>query len=137
MVVRLRGNGIPMRFVTNTTKESKGTLLRRLVQIGFDIQPEEVFTSLSAARQLVQRRNLRPMFLLEPDAMEDFTGIKTEQPDAVVVGLAPACFQYDTLNEAFRCATLQPPLVCRYVTSLMKRGNRDKCNDVQMHLGIV
>lgn len=99
---RLRESGLNLRFITNTTKESKRTLLNRLNEIGFDIQAHEVFTSLSAARQLVASRNLRPMLLLQPDALRDFNDIDCSNPNCVVVGLAPDCFNYETLNKAFR-----------------------------------
>lgn len=99
---RLRESGLNLRFITNTTKESKRTLLNRLNNIGFDIQAHEVFTSLSAARQLIEGRNLRPMLLLQPDALQDFNDIDRSNPNCVVVGLAPDCFNYDTLNKAFR-----------------------------------
>ena len=99
---RLRESGVTVRFVTNTTKESKGTLLKRLTGIGFDIQAEEVFTSLTAARRLIDQRSLRPMLLLQSDAIEDFKGVDANDPNAVVVGLAPDCFNYEILNKAFR-----------------------------------
>ena len=88
--------------MTNTTKESRDTLLKRLANLGFDINSEEVFTSLTAARRLVEKRRLRPLLLLEQDALSDFQGIPSEDPNAVVVGLAPQCFNYETLNKAFR-----------------------------------
>lgn len=93
-----------MRFITNTTKESKRTLLNRLNKIGFDISDGEVFTSLSAARQLVVRRQLRPMLLLQHDALQDFEGIQQDDPNCVVIGLAPDCFNYEKMNKAFRYA---------------------------------
>ena len=91
--------------MTNTTKESKETLLRRLTGIGFDIKAEEVFTSLTAARRLVDQRKLRPMLLLQQDALEDFKGVDVNDPNAVVVGLAPDCFNYESLNKAVRYRT--------------------------------
>ena len=99
---RLRESGVTVRFVTNTTKESKGTLVKRLTGIGFDIKAEEVFTSLTAARRLIDQRSLRPMLLLQSDAIEDFKGVDVNDPNAVVVGLAPDCFNYEILNKAFR-----------------------------------
>lgn len=69
-------NAIKLKFVTNTTKESKAALLKRLLEIGFDISESEVFTSLTAARKLVDRKQLRPFLLLDDRAMEDFKGCK-------------------------------------------------------------
>ena len=63
-----------IKFVTNTTKESKNKLHNVLTKIGFDIKKEEIFTSLTAARKLIESQNLRPMLFLEPSAFEDFEG---------------------------------------------------------------
>ncbi len=63
---------------------------------------EELFTSLTAARRLVGREKLRPLLLLEQSALEDFDGVDTDDPNAVVVGLAPSLFDYKHMNDAFR-----------------------------------
>lgn len=117
-----------VRFVTNTTKESKDTLLNRLNGLGFDIKSEEVFTSLTAARRVVKKRNLRPLLFLGSDASKDFHGIDVNNPNAVVVGLAPDCFSYDMLNKAFRYWTyclifllfilLDSPILGRFTATL-------------------
>lgn len=41
-VSKLRSRGFPVRFVTNTTKESCQDLLKKVRGIGFDIREEEV-----------------------------------------------------------------------------------------------
>jgi len=120
---RLRETGVSVRFVTNTTKESKETLLRRLTGIGFDIKAEEVFTSLTAARRLVDQRKLRPMLLLQQDALEDFKGVDVNDPNAVVVGLAPDCFNYELLNKAFRLLLEGCPLIAIHKVRYYKRGD--------------
>ncbi|KAG0371026.1 HAD-like domain-containing protein [Gamsiella multidivaricata] len=100
---RLRASGIPFRFCTNTTQSSGETLVAKLQKLGLDIHREEVFTSLSACRQLVTSRGLRPLLLLEPDAKQEFEGIPQSEPyDSVVVGLSQSSFNYDMLNKAFR-----------------------------------
>ena len=93
-----------IRFVTNTTKESKKALFARLKEIGFSVSPDQIFTCLTAARALIEREGLRPHLMLEECAMEDFEGVATSSgtPDAVVVGLAPSLFDYQHLNTAFR-----------------------------------
>lgn len=60
--------------MTNTTKESKASLHSLLTQLGFEIDKNEIFTSLVAARDFIERQNLRPMLFLEPSALEDFEG---------------------------------------------------------------
>lgn len=92
-----------IKFVTNTTKESSNCLYERLTKLGFDLQKDEIFSSLAAARKLIISRQLKPMLLIDPAAMEDFQDLVTDDiPNAVVVGLAPSKFNYDELNKAFR-----------------------------------
>jgi ribonucleotide monophosphatase NagD (HAD superfamily) len=69
-----RKKKVNIKFVTNTTKESKKCLLSRLHRIGFDIKPNELYTSLSAARDVVDKNNLRPMLMVDSRALEDFEG---------------------------------------------------------------
>ncbi|KAF9157114.1 hypothetical protein BG015_000007 [Linnemannia schmuckeri] len=100
---RLRVSGIPFRFCTNTTQYSGDTLANKLRKFGFNVKREEIFTSLSACRQFVQARGLRPLLMFEPDAQEEFTGIPTSEPhDSVVIGLSPSSFHYEMMNKAFR-----------------------------------
>ncbi|CAE8738020.1 unnamed protein product [Polarella glacialis] len=99
---KLRDSGRDVRFVTNTTDQSRRGLHSQLLQLGFEVRPEEIFTSLSAARQLVDARGLRPLLLLADGAMEEFEGVDTSSPNAVVIGHAPEHFHYERLREAFR-----------------------------------
>uniref|UniRef100_A0A0B7BQ79 Haloacid dehalogenase-like hydrolase domain-containing protein 2 n=2 Tax=Arion vulgaris TaxID=1028688 RepID=A0A0B7BQ79_9EUPU len=102
-LIRLRATKkIHIKFVTNTTKESKHFLMTRLHNIGFDINSEEVFSSLSAARKLLEDRKLRPFYIIDKNALEDFEGISQEDSNAVVIGLAPEEFNYENMNTAMR-----------------------------------
>lgn len=101
---RLRSTNAKIKFVTNTTKESKSSLHNRLTNLGFDIKKDEIFSSLAAARELVIAKKLNPFLLIDSAAMEDFEDlIKTDEEfNAVVVGLAPNKFNYEELNKGFR-----------------------------------
>ncbi|KAK7081045.1 Haloacid dehalogenase-like hydrolase domain-containing protein 2 [Halocaridina rubra] len=92
---RLRSSNVKIKFVTNTTKESKRVLHNRLTRIGFDIAKEEIFTSLSAARRLIDKRNLQPYMLIADAAKEEFSDLCQENQNAVLVGLAPEKFDYE------------------------------------------
>ncbi|KAJ8286791.1 hypothetical protein GJAV_G00043320 [Gymnothorax javanicus] len=118
---RLRETQLAVKFVTNTTKESKRSLLDRLHRLHFSIQEQEIFTSLTAARSLVEQRSLRPLLLLEDSALEDFTGIETSEPNAVVVGLAPDHFNYQMMNKAFRLILDGAPLIAVHKARYYKR----------------
>uniref|UniRef100_A0A1I7UMW5 Haloacid dehalogenase-like hydrolase domain-containing protein 2 n=1 Tax=Caenorhabditis tropicalis TaxID=1561998 RepID=A0A1I7UMW5_9PELO len=93
---------VHVKFVTNTTKESQNLLYQRVRNCGFQIEKHEIFTSLSAARDLIIRNKYRPFFILDDKAMEDFEGIPTEDPNAVLIGLAPEKFNDSTMTAAFR-----------------------------------
>ncbi|XP_064553492.1 haloacid dehalogenase-like hydrolase domain-containing protein 2 isoform X3 [Drosophila montana] len=99
---RLRSSGIIVKFVTNTTKDSKATLYERLVKIGFQLEAAEIYSSLSAAVAFVSNEKLNPFYLLTNDARKDFPEEDQSRPhDAVVVGLAPNAFDYEHMNKAF------------------------------------
>ncbi|XP_071826080.1 haloacid dehalogenase-like hydrolase domain-containing protein 2 isoform X2 [Apostichopus japonicus] len=117
----LRKSHLKIKFVTNTTKESKNTLHQRLTRIGFKICQEEIFTSLTAARNYVEKQNARPMLLLSEDALRDFSGISTDNPNAVVVGLAPESFNFGTLNKAFRLVLDGASLIAIHKAKYYKR----------------
>lgn len=60
--------------MTNTTKESKRDLLARLKKLEFDISEDEIFTSMIAARNLLEEKQVRPMLLVHDQALADFKG---------------------------------------------------------------
>ncbi|CAK6447967.1 unnamed protein product [Pipistrellus nathusii] len=118
---RLRAASLTVRFVTNTTKESKRDLLARLKKLEFDISEDEIFTSMIAARNLLEEKQVRPMLLVHDQALADFKGIQTRDPNAVVIGLAPEHFHYQTLNEAFRLILNGAPLIAIHKSKYYKK----------------
>jgi HAD superfamily hydrolase (TIGR01458 family) len=94
-----------------------------LNRIGFQVSPDEVFSSLSAARRVVESRKLRPLLLLQKEALEDFDGICLEYPNAVLVGLAPQLFSYEVLNEAFRLLMKGCPLIAVHKARYYKKSD--------------
>ncbi|XP_077996938.1 haloacid dehalogenase-like hydrolase domain-containing protein 2 [Glandiceps talaboti] len=120
---RLQQTKVGLKFVTNTTKECKQTLYDRLRCLGFDIHLDEIFTSLTAARRLVEEQNLRPLLLLQESAMKDFDGISTDNPNSVVVGLSPDSFNYEIMNKAFRLVLEGSPLIAIHKARYYKRGD--------------
>ncbi|XP_076753719.1 haloacid dehalogenase-like hydrolase domain-containing protein 2 [Xylocopa sonorina] len=122
---RLRSANIPLKFVTNTTKESGNFLFNRLARLGFDIKKEEIFSSLAAARKLIVSRKLNPMLLIDPAANEDFEDlVKTdEKTDAVVIGLAPDKFHYEELTKAFRLLLDGASLIAIHKARYYKRSD--------------
>ncbi|KAG9093260.1 hypothetical protein FS749_014750 [Ceratobasidium sp. UAMH 11750] len=110
---RLRQAHIPVRFCSNTSKESTASLVKSLHKMGFDVREGEVFTSLGAAREVVRRQKLNPFFLISASAREEFVDYPESRNvydhDAVVIGLAPEELSYERLNIAFRILTGERP----------------------------
>lgn len=109
---RLKKSNLQVKYVTNTTTESRRALHYRLTQMGFDVNINDIHSSLAATKNMIISKKLKPMLLLSPGALEDFEGLshkKEETPNAIIVGLAPKEFFYERFNEAFRyrklCAT--------------------------------
>ncbi|WIA39773.1 hypothetical protein OEZ86_005829 [Tetradesmus obliquus] len=131
-LARLRQHpSLEVRFVTNTTKDTTSNLVRLLQAMDFDIQQHEVFSSLRAAKKLIQDQQLRPLLLLHPDALPEFDGIDCCQPNAVVMGLAQQAFSYDSMNATFRLLLQQPqaPLIA------IHKAKYYKAADGQLALG--
>ena len=99
---KLRGAGKKVRFLTNTTRKPRRALVESLTSQGFELEVGEVFTAPLAARRLLEQQRLRPHLLVHPDVKEDFEGLSTDRPNAVVVGDAGDAFTYGSLNAAFR-----------------------------------
>ncbi|XP_060546741.1 haloacid dehalogenase-like hydrolase domain-containing protein 2 isoform X1 [Pantherophis guttatus] len=118
---KLRSAPVAIRFVTNTTKECKQDLVERLKKLEFDIKEDEIFTSLTAARNLLEQKKVRPLLMVEKNALHDFTGIDTSDPNAVVVGLAPDQFNYQTMNRAFRLVLDGAPLIAIHKARYYKK----------------
>lgn len=107
---RLRASGLPLRFLTNTTRSPSSSVLAKLLRMGFDIRPDEVQTAVVATRQLVELRGLKPHYLVHPDIADEI-GPSSLAPDAVVLGDAGPYFTYAALNTAFRLVMQGLPLL--------------------------
>ncbi len=110
-VAAVRASGLPVRYVTNTTRKTRAVLIKRLRQFGFDVRANEVFTAPHAARAYCRRNNLRPFMLVHPDLRPDLEELETDAPNAVLVADAGDAFTYAALNQAFRLLAADTPLI--------------------------
>lgn len=99
---RLNAAGLPTRFVTNVTRTPARQLLARLQAMGFSITADKLFTAPIAARNYLRTHELRPYLLVHPALEEEFAGLSTTPPNAVLLGDAGDGFSYQHLNRAFR-----------------------------------
>lgn len=101
-VALLRGAGLPLRFVSNTTRSAKRTVLDRLRRLGLAVGEDELFMPAQAARAWLLEHGCSPHLLIHPDLEPEFHGLPPGTRRAVVVGDAGEGFGYRSLNAAFR-----------------------------------
>jgi HAD superfamily hydrolase (TIGR01458 family) len=100
-VAQLHEAGLPLRFVTNTTRKTKRALLERLARLGLDISADELFTPAQAARDWLRAHACTPVLVVHPNLEREFADPERDKR-AVVVGDAGEAFDYAHLNRAFR-----------------------------------
>lgn len=101
-VASLKAAGLPLRYITNTTRTPRRILLAELQGLGLAIEPQELFMPAVAARDYLATAGLVPQLLVHPKLREDFEGLPDEGEAAVVIGDAADGFTYAALNQAFR-----------------------------------
>lgn len=107
---RLRASGLPLRFLTNTTRTPSTILFAKLQRMGFTLAASEIQTAALAARTLVRSRGLRPLWLIHPDIAAEM-GENDPEPNVVVLGDMGTHFTYPILNHAFRLLMEGLPLM--------------------------
>lgn len=103
--------GIPYRFVTNTTSRARRAIVDQLAALGLQIAMEQVITPAAATVDWLRRNGLSAHLLIHPALHEDFAEAPKVGPVAVVVGDAREGFSYESLNAAFRPLLDGAPLV--------------------------
>lgn len=108
---QLQYSGIPLRFVTNSSRSTEAMILTTLQKMGFAITDSQVFTAPSAIKQFLQTNKLRPYCLIHPDLEPEFAEFDQLEPNAVVVADAAERFDYNRLNSAFELLVEGAPLI--------------------------
>lgn len=108
---RLHRNHVPIRYITNTTRSTSESILRKLARMGLSASPDEIYTAPMAARDFVQAHGLSPYLLIHPALRSEFAGLPDGPRNAVLMGDAGQDFSYDNLNEAFRLLIDGAPLL--------------------------
>ena len=101
-ISRIRAAELPLKFITNTTRRPRRRIVRDLALLGLQVALEDVYTPAALAHDFLARRNLAPFLVVHPELREDFSGLRTDGEEAVVVGDAGEFFTYDLLNRAYR-----------------------------------
>lgn len=110
-IAALRQVGLPIRFVTNTTRSSKLDILSLLSGMGLRVPAEEIFTPVQATVDWLQANDYSAHLLVHPAIAGDFDAVKGVEGRAVVVGDAGEGFNYANMNAAFRVLSEGAPLL--------------------------
>ncbi len=102
VIERLRQAGLPLRFVSNTTRSPRQAMIGQLAGLGIEVADAELLTPARAAVEWLRRHNRRPHLLVHPDLEGEFSGLEGGEGRAVVIGDAGDAFDYASLNRAFR-----------------------------------
>lgn len=108
---RLQQSGLPLRFVTNTTRTPRTEIVQMLQQMGLPIDAAQLYTAPMAARDYLHAHNLRPHLLIHPALQQEFEDLPAVADEAVLVGDAGDGFDYKRLNDAFRRLMAGAPLI--------------------------
>lgn len=121
----LAGEGIPHRFLTNTTSRPRPAIVDKLTGMGIRATPDDILTPAVAAEAWMQREGItRPALFVPAATAAEFADLDPLAPGAergagaVVVGDLGSGWDFPTLNRAFRLlmADTAPPLVALGLT---------------------
>lgn len=99
----LRENGLPFRFLTNTTTRNRKTLQHELSTIGLDCKEDEIISAgFSGVDFLRKMGSPSCSFYITEDLKIDYLEFEEiiDQPDVIVIGDYDK-WDFDTLNIAF------------------------------------
>lgn len=111
LVPALRAQGIPFRFVTNTTSRSRRLLVARLAAMGIAVSMDEIVSAPIAGASLARERGHRIVapFLAEA-VLEDLEGLELcggtvaragGRPTAIIFGDLGEHWSYGLLQQAY------------------------------------
>ncbi len=110
-LLSLRAAGIPMRFITNSTRTTRSAMVNRLARMGLEVPLQHLFSPVVAARNYLISRKLTPHLLVHADIRGEFADLLGPRPDVVLLGDAGLGFTYEALNQCFRLLMNGLPLV--------------------------
>ena len=104
VIAQLRTQGMPFRFVTNTTSKGRVALAQKLQGFGVQAEPREIFCPAVAAGAFLRQRNAGSVFFITADTRDEFDGVREDltDPAYVVLGDLGDDWTYAKLNQALR-----------------------------------
>ena len=110
-VEQIQRRGLELRFLTNTSRQTRQSMVEGLQSHGFSCEEEQVYTAPFAARDWMKQQGKRPYCLVHANILSEFADLDQQDPDAVIIGDAADDLNYANLNRAFRLCQDGAPLV--------------------------
>jgi len=110
-IARLKSGGFQLQFVINSIKGMPIDLCECLKDLGLDLQPSEIFTSIAATVMYLKKNNLRPYLMVDPSVLPYFKGMDKKDPNVVIVGLYSTQLNYSLMAKGLRLLVNGTPLL--------------------------
>ena len=103
----LREKGIKLLFFTNTDSKTPKNVYKLLIEYGFKVKEEEIFTPIIALKEFLKDKRTAKLYLVTTEEVkeefQEFYLIKgPEVPDYVIIGDFRDNWDVNRLNDAFR-----------------------------------
>ncbi|MHA1471491.1 MAG: HAD-IIA family hydrolase [Promethearchaeota archaeon] len=103
----LREKGIKLLFFTNTDSKTPKNVYKLLIEYGFKVKEEEIFTPIIALKEFLKDKRTAKLYLVTTEEVkeefQEFHHIKgIEVPDYVIIGDFRDNWDVNRLNKAFR-----------------------------------
>ncbi len=115
-----RRAGLPVCLITNTTTHTRAGLAQILGDAGFDVEPSQIVTAVTATADYVRvaHPGASVFVLSDGDATDDMRDLtlvdRAADADIVVLGGASVDFSYSTMNDVFRRLMDGAPLIAMH-----------------------
>jgi HAD superfamily hydrolase (TIGR01458 family) len=112
--------GLPVCLITNTTTHTRAGLARILGDAGFDVDPAQIVTAVTATAEYVRtvHPGARVFLVSDGDASQDMADVRlvdrAADADVIVLGGASEEFSYPTMDAVFRRLMEGAPLIAMH-----------------------
>ena len=109
VLTELKKKGYKLRFLTNTTTSPRKYIFEKLLNFGFDIEENEIFTPIIATKNYLRDNEVKKISLVTNiQILEEFNEYEITQkdPEAVIMGDIYKNFNWEILDRIFKIVYL-------------------------------
>ena len=109
-IKEFRKNNLKLRFLTNTTTTPRNLIFNKLLDFGFNIKEEEIFTPIIATKNYLRDNRVKKIALVtNVEIIEEFNDYEITQknPEVVIMGDIYKNFKWEILDRIFKLVYLE------------------------------